>query len=133
MKFDKIKYCLLIVSGIFFVNACNAVVLSRIDVTGNQRMDAESGRILSDVKVGDNVNSETINNIAQDSQVNITKKDDLIFDVVINGELMDSFDKLGEIQNKIVESCNNEYHLKTVYGDGQDATLILKKISEENA
>ena len=68
MKFDKIKYCLLFVSSIFFVNACNAVVLSRIDVTGNQRMDAESVRILSDVKIGDNVNSETINNIAKKLQ-----------------------------------------------------------------
>lgn len=68
MKFDKIKYCLLFISGIFFGNVCNAVVLSRIDVTGNQRMDAESIRILSDVKIGDNVNSETINNIAKKLQ-----------------------------------------------------------------
>mgnify|MGYP002623774599 CR=1 FL=1 len=46
----------------------NAVVLSRIDVTGTQRMDAESVRILSDVKVGDNVNSETVNDIAKKLQ-----------------------------------------------------------------
>lgn len=42
--------------------------VSRIDVSGNQRMDAESIRILSDVKIGDNVNSERTNNIAKKLQ-----------------------------------------------------------------
>ena len=70
----------------------------------------------------------TINSIGQESRVNISKIDDYKFKVVIDGELMDSFDKLGEIQNKILESCNGDYDLKTVYGDGQDATLILKKL-----
>ena len=42
-----------------------ATVLSRIDVSGNQRMDTESVRILSEVKVGDNINSETVNDIAK--------------------------------------------------------------------
>ena len=55
--------------GLFGVcNFANATVLSRIDVSGNQRMDAESVRILSDVKVGDNVNSEKINNITKKLQ-----------------------------------------------------------------
>ena len=40
---------------------------------------------------------------------------------------MDSFEKLGEIQKKIEESCPEEYTLKTIYGDGQDAKLILEK------
>ncbi len=46
------------------VLACAATV-SRIDVTGNMRMDAESVRILSDVHVGDNVTSESANQIAK--------------------------------------------------------------------
>ena len=70
----------------------------------------------------------TINTIAQESRVNISKINDYKFKVIINGDLMDSFEKLGEIQNKILESCNGEYDLKTVYGDGQDATLILEKL-----
>ena len=56
---------------IFLIGICNianATVVSRIDVKGNQRMDAESVRILSDVKIGDNVNSETINNVAKKLQ-----------------------------------------------------------------
>lgn len=68
-----------------------------------------------------------INTIAEDPRVNISKIDDYTFDIVINGELMDSFEKLGEIQKKIEESCSDEYTLKTVYGDGQDAQFILEK------
>ena len=70
----------------------------------------------------------TINSIGQESRINISKIDNYKFKVVIDGELMDSFEKLGEIQNKILESCNGDYDLKTVYGDGQDATFILKKL-----
>ena len=42
-----------------------AATVSRIDVSGNQRMDAESIRILSDVKVGDNVSAEGANQVAK--------------------------------------------------------------------
>lgn len=65
--------------------------------------------------------------IAEDPRVNISKIDDYTFNVVIDGELMDSFNKLGEIQDKIIESCSDEYTLKTIYGEGQDAKLILVK------
>lgn len=68
-----------------------------------------------------------VNELNKDPRINILKEDDYTFKVVIFGNLMSSFEKLGEVQNKILESCNNEYTLKTVYGDGQDATLILKK------
>ena len=69
----------------------------------------------------------TIDIIAEDPRVNVSKIDDYTFNVVIDGELMDSFDKLGEIQSKLEESCSDKYTLKTIYGDGQDAKLILKK------
>lgn len=68
-----------------------------------------------------------INNINEDPRVNISKKDDYTFKVVILGNLMSSFEKLGEVQTKIIESCKDEYDLKTIYGNGQDATLILEK------
>lgn len=69
----------------------------------------------------------TIDIIAEDPRVNVSKIDDYTFNVVIDGELMDSFDKLGEIQSKLEESCSDGYSLKTIYGDGQDAKLILEK------
>ena len=54
--------CLGIISDV-----CAATV-SRIDVNGNTRMDAESVRILSDVKIGENVNAERTNQIAKKLQ-----------------------------------------------------------------
>ena len=42
-----------------------AATVSRIDVVGNMRMDAESIRILSDVKIGDNVGESRSNEIAK--------------------------------------------------------------------
>ena len=70
---------------------------------------------------------ETINAAAKDPQVNITKIDDLTFNVVVGGPIMTAFEKLGEVQKRVDESCYEEYTLKTVYGDGQDAKFILKK------
>ncbi len=57
----------------------HAEPVSRINVSGNRRMDKESVRILADVKRGDNLNSENINQIAKRlqssgyfSKVNVT-------------------------------------------------------------
>ena len=62
------KTKLLNIFALLLIGSANAATISRIDVVGTQRMDGESVRILSDVKVGDNVNSETINNIAKKLQ-----------------------------------------------------------------
>lgn len=70
---------------------------------------------------------ETINIAAKDPQVNITKIDDLTFNVVVGGSIMAAFEKLGEVQKQVDESCSDEYTLKTIYGDGKDAKFILKK------
>ncbi|MDR1337890.1 MAG: outer membrane protein assembly factor BamA [Rickettsiales bacterium] len=48
-----------------FICTASAATVSRIDITGNQRMDAESVRILADVKVGDNLTSEDVNQVAK--------------------------------------------------------------------
>ena len=45
--------------------AVYAATVSRVDVSGNRRMDAESVRLLANVKPGDNLNTEDINNIAK--------------------------------------------------------------------
>ncbi len=51
-----------------FTGIANAATVSRVDVSGNKRMDAESVRILADVKVGDNVGGERANVIAKKLQ-----------------------------------------------------------------
>ena len=56
-----------ILSCISVMPAFGATV-SRIDVVGNHRMDSESIRILSDVKIGDNVGDMRSNEIAKKLQ-----------------------------------------------------------------
>ena len=53
---------------IIFAVPCGAVTLSRVDVVGNNRMDAESVRILADVKTGENITTERTNKIAKQLQ-----------------------------------------------------------------
>jgi hypothetical protein len=72
---------------------------------------------------------KTINKISEDPQVNITQKDEYTFDIIIHGKLSESFFKLGDIQKEINELCSDEYTLKTIFGEGQDATFILEKNS----
>ena len=63
------KHSLYLLAGSIAVAPCaNAATVSRIDVSGNKRMDAESIRILSDVKVGENVGTERANQIAKKLQ-----------------------------------------------------------------
>lgn len=62
------KILFAVCSLLFVLCAANAAQISRIDVTGNQRMDSESVRILSDVKVGDSLSAEDVNQIAKKLQ-----------------------------------------------------------------
>ena len=60
-----------ILSLVFVVCAISPVVattVSRVDVNGTKRMDAESVRILADVKAGDNVSTARINEITKKLQ-----------------------------------------------------------------
>ncbi len=54
--------------GLFMSATAVAATVSRVDVSGNQRMDAESVRILAGVKVGENVTEERTNQIAKKLQ-----------------------------------------------------------------
>ena len=62
------KYVFIFIAVFFGCISANATVLSRIDITGNQRMDTESIRILANVKIGDDINSESVNRIAKKLQ-----------------------------------------------------------------
>ena len=62
------KNLLFTVSLVLLAPVANAATVSRIDVRGNQRMDAESIRILSEVKIGDNVSLDDTNQIAKKLQ-----------------------------------------------------------------
>ena len=65
-KMKKVSYIALL--SLFVASNSLGATVSRIDVSGNQRMDAESIRILSDVKAGDNVGESRTNAIAKKLQ-----------------------------------------------------------------
>ena len=62
------KKLLLALFIVLFPITTNAATVSRIDVAGNKRMDTESVRILTGVKVGDNVTNVQVNQIAKKLQ-----------------------------------------------------------------
>ncbi len=64
----KKKDVLFAVCSVTIAHGAYAATVSRIDVTGNQRMDAESIRILTDVKIGDNVGTQRANEVAKKLQ-----------------------------------------------------------------
>lgn len=113
MNFNFLKHLSLFVLGAVFTSDCWAVVISRIDVTGNQRMDAESVRILSGVKAGDSVNGETINNVAK------TLQSSGYFSSV-NAYLSDNILKIKVEESPIV-------NMVTVEGNDEIDTEDLKK------
>ncbi len=62
------KHILSLFGIIGVIGGARAVTISRIDVNGTKRMDAESVRILSGVKVGDNIGAATTNEITKKLQ-----------------------------------------------------------------
>ncbi len=64
----KTKNILLAACSVAMAHSAHAATVSRIDVTGNQRMDAESIRILTNVKIGENVGTQRVNEVAKKLQ-----------------------------------------------------------------
>lgn len=99
--------------GTMWLAGASAATISRIDVSGNQRMDAESVRLLAEVKVGDNVNSEDINQVAKRLQTSgyFSK-----VDVKLNGNVL-------KIQLAEAPTVN----MVTIEGNDDISTSDLKK------
>lgn len=55
--------------------------------------------------------------------VHITQKNNLEFKIEIGGGFMEGFMRLGKIQEEIKNTIGEDYELKTIYGEGQDATF----------
>lgn len=104
---------LLFLSTFIIASNVHAATVSRIDVVGNQRMDAESIRILGDVKIGDNVNSETVNNITKTLQSSGYFEK---VDVKLNGNVL----KINVSESPIV-------NMVTIEGNDEIDTEDLKK------
>ena len=105
MKQNIVKlFCPAIISA-SLCNVAVATVVSRIDVSGNQRMDAESVRILSNVKTGDNINSETINMVAKKLQ---TSGYFSSVNVGLNGNILKIVVEEAPIVNMVTVEGNDE-------------------------
>ncbi|MDR0803962.1 MAG: outer membrane protein assembly factor BamA [Rickettsiales bacterium] len=107
------KKILLIFSLFTFHSSLCANVVSRIEVIGNQRMDAESVRLLAGVRVGDNPDSNAINQIVKQLQAS-----SLFSDVSVsqNGALL---------QIKVAEAPT--IAMVTTEGNDEISTDDLKK------
>lgn len=112
---NKTNKLLLSAIGIFAatMTAAQPAVVSRIDVTGNQRMDAESIRILADVKIGDSMTSEDVNQVAKKLQTSgyFSK-----VDVKLSGDTL-----------KIALSEAATVNMVTIEGNDDISTEDLKK------
>lgn len=53
--------------------------------------------------------------------IHITQKKSNEFKIEISGNLMESYIRLGEIQEEITNEVGDYFELHTIYGDGQDA------------
>ena len=95
------------------IGTANGATVSRIDITGNQRMDDESVRILADVKPGNDVNSEHVNNIAKTLQSSGYFEK---VDVKLNGNVL----KINVVESPII-------NMVTVEGNDEIDTEDLKK------
>ncbi len=129
-----------LLSSIVASNALAATV-SRIDVSGNQRMDAESIRILADVKVGDNVGDMRSNQIAKKlqeshyfSKINVRMsgnvlKIDVAESPIINMVTVEGNDEVStdDLKKEIKTKERTSYDAATIGADVQRMLTIYQR------
>ena len=103
----------LVFIGLLLCTAAGAATVSRVDVSGNRRMDAESVRILAGVRIGENGGEERINQIAKKLQ------ESGYFSTV-------SVNMSGDIL-KIIVAESPTVNMVTVEGNDEISTDDLKK------
>ncbi|MBO5705106.1 MAG: outer membrane protein assembly factor BamA [Alphaproteobacteria bacterium] len=118
-----------------------AVTVSRIDVTGNQRMDAESIRILAEVKVGDNVGDARSNEIAKKleqsgyfSKINVNMSGNILkINVseapIINMVTVEGNDEVStdDLKKEIKTTARASYDESVIGGDVQRLLTIYQR------
>lgn len=119
----------------------NAATVSRIDVIGNQRMDAESIRILADVKVGDNVGTERANQIAKKlqesgyfSKINVRMSGDVLkIDIqespIVNMVTVEGNDEIStdDLKKELRMKERSSYDESVIGGDVQRMLTIYQR------
>lgn len=115
--------------------------VSRIDVTGNQRMDAESIRILADVKVGENITSQRTNQIAKKlqesgyfSKINVRMSGDVLkIDIteapIVNQVTVEGNDEISvdDLKKEVKTRERTSYDESVIGGDVQRMLTLYQR------
>lgn len=118
-----------------------AAGVSRIDVTGNQRMDAESIRILADVKVGENITSQRTNQIAKKlqesgyfSKINVRMSGDVLkIDIteapIVNQVTVEGNDEISvdDLKKEVKTRERTSYDESVIGGDVQRMLTLYQR------
>jgi len=131
-----------IISSFLFSLSSFAAVVRRIDVSGNQRMDAESVRIMSGVEIGQDINDNKLNQILKNLQgsgtfdsvdVNmsggalkiIVKESPVISQVTIEGNSKVSLD---DLKKELKTTARNPFDESTIGADVQRMLLVYQRM-----
>lgn len=135
------RISLLTILSYFTVVPAFGATVSRIDVSGNQRMDAESIRILSDVKVGENVGDARTNEIAKKlqesgyfSKINVRMSGNVLkIDVaeapIINMVTVEGNDEVStdDLKKEIRTKERSSYDASTIGADVQRMLTVYQR------
>ena len=137
----KYRNGILIASLLSLVTPAYGATVSRIDVSGNQRMDAESVRILADVKIGDNVGTHRANEIAKKlqtsgyfSKINVRMsgnvlKIDIAEAPIINMVTIEGNDEIStdDLKKEIKTQARASYDESTIGADVQRMLTVYQR------
>lgn len=136
------KKNIIIIAGCFVtLTDVFGATVSRIDVSGNERMDAESIKILSNVNVGDNVSDEIANNIAKKlqesgffSKINVRMSGNILkIDVqespTVNQVTVEGNDEIStdDLKKEIRTKERNSYNESVIGADVQRILVLYQR------
>ena len=138
-KMKKVSYIALL--SLFVASNSFGATVSRIDVSGNQRMDDESIRILSDVKIGDNVGESRANAIAKKlqeshyfSKINVRMsgsvlKIEVVESPIVNMVTVEGNDKVStdDLKKEIKTAERSSYDAATIGADVQRMLTVYQR------
>ena len=135
------KVSLLTLLSYFVISPVAGATVSRIDVSGNSRMDSESIRILSDVQIGDNVGETRTNAIAKKlqesgyfSRINVRMsgsvlKIDVSESPIINMVTVEGNDEIStdDLKKEIKTRERSSYDASTIGADVQRMLTVYQR------
>ena len=137
----KTKTLNLVAISLLSSGVVHAATVSKIEVSGNQRMDDESVRILANVKIGENIGEMRANEIAKDleksgyfSKINVrmngnTLKINVVEAPIINQVTVEGNDEVStdDLKKEIKTKERTSYDTATIGADVQRMLTIYQR------